>query len=140
MNLYSRRCAGFSGLVALALGACAGAAAPTPAAAPEPGAAPTPANAAESSAATAPSSSPTTDARYEDNSYRPGGDLRTFNLSEGGPEACAAACEKEPQCYAYNYTKPEHAHHGVAECALKHNVPTASKSPCCVSGVIRPWP
>ena len=78
--------------------------------------------------------------RYQDNTNRPGGDLRTFNMPQGSPEACAAACEKEPGCYAYNYTKAEHAHHGVAECALKHNVPMASKSECCVSGVIRPWP
>jgi len=140
MNLSTRRCAGFSGLVALTLGACARAPAPTPATAPEPDAAPTPANAAASSAATAPSSSPATDARFEDGVNRPGGDLRTFKLPEGGAEACAAACEKEPKCYAYNYTKAEQAHHGEAECALKHNIPMASKSPCCVSGVIRPWP
>src|SRR5688500_12641173 len=70
-----------------------------------------------------PAGSATADARYEDNTYRPGGDLRTFDMPKGGPEACAAACEKEPDCYAYSYTKAEHAHHGVAECALKHNVP-----------------
>jgi len=61
-------------------------------------------------------------------------------MPQGSAEACAAACEKEAGCYAYSYTKAEHAHHGVAACALKHNVPMASKSECCVSGVIRPWP
>jgi PAN domain-containing protein len=142
MKLYTRRRAGFSGFVGLTLGACTRCTPPEPAAAPEPDAAPTAANAAPSSPATAPSSSssPATEARFEDGVNRPGGDLRTFKLPEGGAEACAAACEKEPKCYAYNYTKAEQAHHGEAECALKHNIPMASKSPCCVSGVIRPWP
>lgn len=70
----------------------------------------------------------------------PGGDLRTFDLPKGGPEACAAACEKEPACYAYSYGKPEQDSHGIGRCTLKHNIPLTSKSPCCVSGVIRPWP
>ena len=123
-------------LAALGLSACTitttppptGTSASTPAPTPAPAPTPPPARTAEP------------DARYEDNTYRPGGDLRTFNMQQGSPEACAAACEKEPGCHAYNYTKAEHAHHGVAECALKHNVPTASKSECCVSGVIRPTP
>jgi hypothetical protein len=77
--------------------------------------------------------------RYQENTWLPGGDLRTFDLAQGGPEACASACQNEPECYAYSYVKPEHASRGVGECALKHNVPLASKSECCVSGVIRPW-
>jgi hypothetical protein len=119
----------FAVLAALGLGACTIATAPPPAYGPPPGAGPPPA-----------ASPPPTEARFEDNTYRPGGDLREFNLPQGGPQACAAACEKDPDCYAYNYTEAEHAHHGVAQCALKHNVPMASKSPCCVSGVIRLWP
>ena len=86
------------------------------------------------------SPSPPADERYQDNTWRPGGDLRTFDLPKGGPEACAAACENEPACYAYSYVKPDHASHGVGQCSLKHNIPLASKSACCVSGVIRPWP
>jgi hypothetical protein len=113
-----------------ALGACTIAAAPPPAYAPPAGSAPPPAG----------SPSPPPQARYEDNTYRPGGDLRSFDLPKGGAEACAAECEKDPGCYAFNYTKPDHASHGVAQCARKHNVPMASKSPCCVSGVVRPWP
>ena len=136
MNQSVRRCAAFLGLVALGVGACTRGTRTAPSAAPGPSAAPT----AASSAAPAPSASAAPDARFEDNTYRPGGNLRTFKLPEGGPEACAAACEKEPGCYAFDYTKPEHAHQGVAECALKHNIPTASKSACCVSGVIRSWP
>lgn len=111
------------------LGACRVAPAPPPAYGPAAGA-PPPAGPA----------SPPAEARYEDGTWRPGGDLRTFDLPQGGPEACATACEKEPGCYAYSYTKPDYASHGVGQCALKHNVPTASKSACCVSGVIRPWP
>ena len=118
-----RRSFGFlSVLAAVGLGACTIVTAPPPASGSS--------SAAGSSA----------HARYEDNTYRPGGDLRSFELPQGGPEACAAACEQEAGCYAYSYTKPSHASHGVGQCALKHNIPMASKSPCCVSGVIRPWP
>jgi hypothetical protein len=125
-----RRCVFLVTLAAVGLGACTIVTAPPRASAPPPGSAPP--------AAAAPS--PPADARFEDNTWRPGGDLRTFDLPQGGPEACATACEKEPACYAYSYVKPDHASHGVGQCSLKHNVPLASKSACCVSGVIRPWP
>jgi hypothetical protein len=132
MNPRTRRCLALLNVfAAFALGACTIAPAPPPAYGPPPGAAAPPPAASPAAPA---------QARYEDNTYRPGGDLRSFKMSSGGPEACAAECEKDPGCYAYNYTKPEQAHHGVAECALKHNIPMASKSACCVSGVIRPWP
>ena len=79
--------------------------------------------------------------RYQDNAWMPGGNLRTFDLPQGGPEACAAACEsRRTACYAYTYVKPEQASKGVGQCTFKHNIPLASKSACCVSGVIRPWP
>jgi hypothetical protein len=131
-----RRAPLLGALAAFALGACtstttqppAGTSASTPAATPVPAPTPSP---AERTAA---------ESRYEEDTNRPGGDLRTFEMPQGSPEVCAAACEREPGCYAYSYTKAEHAHHGVAACALKHNVPMASKSECCVSGVIRPWP
>src|SRR5262245_61821043 len=85
-------------IAALSLGgACTIAAAPPPAYAPPPGPPPQSAPAA---------------ARYEDNTYRPGGDLRSFKMPQGSPEACAAECEKDPGCHAYNYTKAEQAHHG----------------------------
>ncbi len=108
---------------AIGLGACTIVTGPTGASGPPP------------ASAAAPPAGP----RFEDNTWRPGGDLRTFNLPNGGPEGCADACEKEPACYAYDYVKPEQASHGVAQCSLKHNIPIASKSACCVSGVIRPW-
>ena len=131
MNTRGRgRLALLNVLAALGLGACTIAAAPPPAYAPPPGSPPPPAA----------SPAPPAEARYEDNTYRPGGDLRSFDMPQGSPEACAAECEKDPSCYAYNFTKAAHAHHGVAACALKHNIPMASKSQCCVSGVIRPWP
>jgi hypothetical protein len=131
MNAHVRRCFALLNVLAVfGLAACVVAAAPPLAAAPPRAAAPPPAG----------SASPPAGERYQDNTWMPGGDLRTFDLPKGGPEACADACEKEPACYAYSYVKPDQASQGVGQCTLKHNIPLTSKSACCVSGVIRPWP
>ena len=139
MNSRIRRHPRLLGALAVfSLGAC------TPSAPPPPAGTSASASTPAPTPAPGPKLSPTggaaTESRYEDNVNRPGGDLRTFNMQQGSPEACAAECEKEPGCYAYTYTRAEYAHHGVAACSLKHNVPMASKNECCVSGVIRPWP
>jgi hypothetical protein len=129
-NRAHRRLSLVAVFAAVGIGACTIVTGPPPAAGPQPASAP-PTHAGAPAA-------PAED-RYQDNTWRPGGDLRSFDLPQGGPEACALACEKEPACYAYDYLKPEHASGGVARCTLKHNIPLASKSTCCVSGVVRPW-
>lgn len=65
---------------------------------------------------------------------RPGADYRHFELPQAAPEPCRDACAGDPQCQAFTYVKP-----GVqgsnARCWLKHAVPPAGPSSCCVSGV-----
>jgi len=64
---------------------------------------------------------------------RPGGDYRSFDLSNGGPEMCQSACMNEAPCVAFTFVNP-----GVqgpyARCLLKSAVPAPVPQTCCVSG------
>ncbi len=71
----------------------------------------------------------------EDGVNRPGGDYRSFDLSQAIPDLCRAACAGDSVCKSYTYVRP-----GVqgpnAKCWLKNTVPPAvAGGGCCVSGV-----
>jgi hypothetical protein len=57
-----------------------------------------------------------------------------FDLHAADPGLCEDACAKDPKCRAFTYVHP-----GVqgpkARCWLKHGVPPAKGSGCCISGV-----
>jgi hypothetical protein len=63
---------------------------------------------------------------------RPGNDYRDFELGDD-PQACARACEDDPDCRAFSFVRP-----GVqgpeARCWLKDAVPAPQPAACCVSG------
>jgi len=65
---------------------------------------------------------------------RLGSDMRGLELPGGTPEQCRDACLADPSCRAFTFVNP-----GIqgpnARCWLKHAVPQATPSPCCVSGV-----
>ncbi|HYB55721.1 MAG TPA: TIR domain-containing protein [Alphaproteobacteria bacterium] len=65
---------------------------------------------------------------------RVGSDMRGLVLPGGTPEQCRDACLADMSCRAFTFVNP-----GIqgpsARCWLKHAVPQASSSPCCVSGV-----
>ena len=74
----------------------------------------------------------------EQNTDRPGGDYKNFDLSQPRYESCRDACANDANCTAYTYVKP-----GVqgpnARCWLKSGPPApAGSSECCISGVKRP--
>lgn len=65
-----------------------------------------------------------------------GGDYRSFETTDGGPEVCRSACASEPSCKAYTYLRPGTVKPGAnATCRLKSSVPTETTNSCCVSGV-----
>lgn len=71
----------------------------------------------------------------EDGVNRPGGDYRSFDLSQAIPDLCRAACASDSVCKSYTYVRP-----GVqgpnAKCWLKNTVPPAvAAGGCCISGV-----
>ncbi len=70
----------------------------------------------------------------EQDTDRPGANLRVLDLDKADPQLCAEVCQANPQCRAYTYVKP-----GVqgpkARCWLKSSVPAAKPNRCCVSGV-----
>lgn len=70
---------------------------------------------------------------------RPGNDYRDFGISNvdlrnQAELICKSACEKEGQCRAWTYVKPEREG-AKARCYLKTAVPARRKSNCCISGV-----
>ena len=71
---------------------------------------------------------------------RPGGDYKSFELSDTGHEYldCREACARDPNCRAYTHVKA-----GVQGpkpmCWLKSSVPAPRYSDCCVSGVLPPF-
>jgi hypothetical protein len=65
---------------------------------------------------------------------RPGGDYTSFTVRNGDPAVCAARCEREPRCRAWNFSYPGTAR-AAAICWLKLRVPARVENPCCVSGV-----
>lgn len=62
---------------------------------------------------------------------RPGGDYRSFNLSEARPELCLAECAADSACQAYTYLVPGAAG-PLARCSLK----SASSSPVAKSTAV----
>lgn len=74
-------------------------------------------------------------AAFEDDTDRPGLDYTNFEL-RGGPRACEQECRNDSRCAAWTYVRS-----GIqgpsARCWLKHEVPGAVPSTCCVSGVVR---
>jgi hypothetical protein len=73
-------------------------------------------------------------AGLEQDTDRPGANLRHFDLPATDPELCRAECQRDPACGAFTYVHP-----GVqgprARCYLKSGAPAAVASRCCVSGL-----
>jgi len=65
---------------------------------------------------------------------RPGGDYLSFKVPNGDPAACAARCERDARCRAWNFSYP-HTTSPAAMCALKSEVRPHVENSCCVSGV-----
>ena len=65
---------------------------------------------------------------------RRGGDYTYFKVPSGDPAVCAARCEREARCRAWNFAYPRTAN-ASAICWLKSQVPPAVADTCCVSGV-----
>lgn len=70
----------------------------------------------------------------ENNTDRPGGDYKDFDLSEAKYQLCQNACANDSSCQSYTYVRPG-VQGSAARCWLKNTVPTAGGSSCCVSGV-----
>jgi hypothetical protein len=66
---------------------------------------------------------------------RPGGRYKDFILDTGGHEACRQACQADPKCKSFTFSK---SFRSVETCELKDSVPDPMFSECCVSGVVRP--
>jgi PAN domain len=66
-----------------------------------------------------------------------GNDIDDFALPRGGPSACAAACDGNPDCAAWTYVRST-LQRPVGHCWLKDAVPAARESACCDSGAKRP--
>jgi hypothetical protein len=73
-------------------------------------------------------------AGMEDNTDRPGSDVKSFDLPEPRPELCRAACEEEPACKAFTYMRPD-VQSTRARCFLKAAVLPARPNTCCAAGV-----
>jgi hypothetical protein len=65
---------------------------------------------------------------------RRGGDYQSFKVPNGDPAACAARCERESKCRAWNFSFPRTVN-VAAICSLKNQVPPRVENLCCVSGV-----
>jgi hypothetical protein len=70
----------------------------------------------------------------QDNVDLPGMDYKNFDLPVADPRFCEQSCLDDPQCMAYTYVKPG-IQGAKARCWLKHGVPQAKISSCCVSGI-----
>lgn len=64
---------------------------------------------------------------------RPGGDYRSFDLSEARPELCLAACAADSACQAYTYLEPG-AFGPSARCSLKSTSSSPVQKSTAVSG------
>ena len=79
-------------------------------------------------------------AGLEFDTNRIGSDYRDFAISnvdlrDQAELLCKTACEKENQCQAWTYVKPE-KEFGKAHCWLKNAAPNKTKNNCCISGVV----
>jgi 1-phosphatidylinositol phosphodiesterase len=75
----------------------------------------------------------------EEDTDRPGNDIRRIDLEEEKPELCRAACMKEPACNAFTYVRPMHQG-DHPRCFLKTVAPAPILKGCCVSGLRSPLP
>jgi hypothetical protein len=64
---------------------------------------------------------------------RRGGDYANFVVRSGDPAVCAARCEREGRCRAWNFRYPADGQPGM--CWLKTQVPQRAEDTCCTSGV-----
>jgi hypothetical protein len=69
----------------------------------------------------------------EFNTDRPGMDYRSLPVPAGDHATCRKLCEADAKCQAWTYVKPGIQGKG-AFCWLKHQIPPAVSSPCCISG------
>jgi|SRR6185312_15489899 len=65
---------------------------------------------------------------------RRGGDYQSFRVANGDPAICAARCERDARCRAWNFSYPRTVN-VAAICSLKSQVPPRTENSCCVSGV-----
>jgi len=65
---------------------------------------------------------------------RRGGDYTSFKVPTSDPAVCAARCERDARCRAWNFSYPRTANVS-AICWLKNQVPPRVEDQCCVSGV-----
>lgn len=71
---------------------------------------------------------------FEPDTDRPGKDYKNVDLSAPDPNLCRQECIGDPKCKAFTYVKPG-IQGAKARCWLKHGVPQAKISSCCVSGI-----
>lgn len=68
---------------------------------------------------------------------RIGGDLRNIEVAaDPAGAACKAACEGEPRCRAWTYSRAGYES-PTPRCYLKSRLTLPRKRPCCISGVVR---
>jgi len=78
----------------------------------------------------------TTDANgMEQDTDRPWNDFRDFVPQAADPVLCQTACEKDAQCKAWTYVKPNTQGRTQPHCYLKSPVPSVHHDTCCVSGL-----
>jgi hypothetical protein len=85
----------------------------------------------------APPPPPTVSRGMEYNVDRMGQDYQNFDLPKADPRICQERCAADPKCKAWTYVKPNTVQGPRPRCWLKHSVPPARQSDCCVSGVKR---
>lgn len=79
--------------------------------------------------------SPVADADgMEQNTDRPGVDIRHFVPPSADPTLCQQACREDTQCKAWTYVKPNTVQGPSPNCWLKQTAPPARRNSCCVSG------
>lgn len=71
---------------------------------------------------------------YEENTDRPGQDMRNVNLETEDPCACALLCQSDPECQAFTYVRAG-VQGPTANCWLKNGAPDPIPSDIGISGV-----
>jgi hypothetical protein len=71
---------------------------------------------------------------WKENTDRTGADYKTLEFATSNPAPCKAACDREAQCKAWTFVKPDEPG-GMGVCWLKEDVPGESYNPSCISGV-----
>jgi len=69
---------------------------------------------------------------------RVGGDYHNAEVPvDSAGRTCSAACEADPRCRAWTYSRPGYYGGRAALCFLKDRVTLPRHDPCCISGVVR---